>query len=262
MLGLLTASPAPTLAQSPPQPTEAEQGEAAQQHFRLGEAHYESGEFADAAREFEASYAADPRPRLLYNAYLAYRDLQDRANAARTLREYLVEVPDIEGSERGQLRRRLEALEAALAQDSATHADAADPDAALADSPPLPVEESIDTSTSDGGLSPVGFVVAGAGLALGIGAIITGVLSRSDHNLLADQCDNGSCPDTPELRDAQSRGSTLAVTTDVLWITGTAALVAGVVLIVVLKDDPSESSTGVSGSCTMDGCFGAVRGSF
>lgn len=264
--GLLVGFSTTTLAQP------ASDGEAeARQHFDQGQAHYERGEFADAGREFEASYAAEPRASLLYNAYLAYRDLQDIANATRTLRQYLVEAADLDATRRGQLRRRLEALESALAEDAAMPtSQEADP----------PIEPNVDEShigPSDEshvgprdestvapaeGLSPVGFIVAGAGLALGIGAVVTGVLSNSDYDELSEQCKNGPCPDTEELRNTQSRGAALATTTDILWVTGLAALIAGVVLIFALRTDASSLSSAVGGTCTVEGCVGTLQGSF
>jgi tetratricopeptide (TPR) repeat protein len=260
----------------------------ARRHFRLGQTHYENGEFAEAAAAFERAYEVSERPRLLYNAYLAYRDLQDLPNAARTLREFLVEVDDLQPGERDQLRARLEALDRALERlrgaegdegseagegAEADEAEVAPDDTAGADGGAAAGSSAAGEAGDPGGAggaggggfrpSPVGFIVGGAGLALGVGAIVTGALASSDFAQLEEECPGGVCPDRADLRDAQSRGEALAITTDVLWITGTVALAAGVALLFVLQEEEGPSGqASVGGACAADGCFGALRMGF
>jgi hypothetical protein len=107
----------------------------------------------------------------------------------------------------------------------------------------------------------VGFIVGGVGVALGVGAIVTGVMTDSDLSTLAAQCPNGNCPDDPALRDAQSRGSTLAAVTDALWVTGAVAVGVGVALIFALQEG-GASNTSAAATCTPDGCFGALSTRF
>ncbi len=244
---------------------------AARQHFRLGQAYYENGQFAEAAREFESAYRMSGRARLLYNAYLAYRDMQDLPNSARTLRQFLAESTDIESAERDQLQARLAAIDAAIArQQTSMPAETPTQTETQASQDPVAGETSATATATvqpgsggGGGFnpSPVGFIVGGVGVALGIAAIITGVMASSDYSLLESECPGGMCPDRQDLRDAQSRGSTLAVLTDVFWVTGVVALAAGVTLIFVLQEGGGESTTaGVS--CTPEGCYGAVQSRF
>lgn len=248
--------------------------------FRLGQAHYENGEFAEAAAQFEEAYRLSGRARLLYNAYLAYRDMQDLPNSARTLRRFLQEGTDLSASERDQLQARLEAIERVMAESAAEPSEPqpttqpqteTQPVATTAQTPPVATptaggEVTVEPApVRDGGggfsPSPVGFIVGGAGVALVVGAIVTGVMSSGDLSTLEERCPMDRCPDDPELRDAQSRGATLATVTDVLWITGAVAIAAGVTLVFVLQDDSgSEASAGMA--CTPDGCFGSVRGTF
>lgn len=244
----------------------------ARQQFERGQALYEEGEFLEAAQAFEEAYRISERPRLLYNAYLAYRDLQDTPNAARTLRQFLVEVNDLAPRERSQLRARLDALEAALERgEDGTEAPRETEGSATdtsgggeGDADTGTTSDTTETPAAAGGggfnPSPVGFIVAGAGAALGIAAIITGVISGDDYAQLEAQCAGGSCPDTPELRDARSRGEALTVATDVLWVSGVVAIAAGVTLIFVLQD--SSESPSVAAACGPDGCFGAVEARF
>ncbi|MDQ3034059.1 MAG: hypothetical protein M3Y87_16710, partial [Myxococcota bacterium] len=116
---LATVTPAsaqePAPEESMSQATTSEQDmddERARGAFRLGRQHYEQGRFAQAATEFERAFGLSGRAQLLYNAYLAYRDARDDANAIRTLRGYLTGVQDI--SDREHLEARLAAMERGL----------------------------------------------------------------------------------------------------------------------------------------------------
>lgn len=268
---------------------------AARRAFRLGQAHYENGEFEQAAQQFEEAYRLSGRARLLYNAYLAYRDMQDLPNSARTLRRFLDESTDLPASERDQLTARLAAIERAMERRTAPPPDEStttgetdmggEPDettdttattttasSGTTDTTTATTTTSTSTTTSTGGgttddgggfnPSPVGFIVAGAGAALGIAAIITGVMSSSDLSTLENECPNDLCPDDPALRDAQSRGETLALVTDVLWVTGVVAIAAGVTLIFVLQEGGDDDSPTAGMACAPEGCFGAVQGRF
>jgi tetratricopeptide (TPR) repeat protein len=215
--------------------------ERARTHFRLGEVHYEAGEYRDAAREFEEAYRLSHRPELLHNLYVAYRDAGDLEHAADALRRYLAAVPN--GEDTATVRRRLAALEEAIAARAG-----GDPNA-------QPREVS---GESAGGLSPVGFIVAGVGAAALIGSAITGALALSNEGELAAACPADVCPDSYEFEGKANEGRALAISTDVLLAVGAAAVATGVVLIFVLQ----EGSTTASAACTDDGCLGMVRGRF
>jgi len=63
--------------------------DAARDHFRRGEAAYQKGSYDVAISEWEAAYAADPRPRIQYNLYQAYERLGQLTNASAALQRYL-----------------------------------------------------------------------------------------------------------------------------------------------------------------------------
>jgi hypothetical protein len=63
--------------------------DAARDHFRRGEAAYQKGSYDVAITEWEAAYAADPRPRIQYNLYQAYERLGQLTNASAALQRYL-----------------------------------------------------------------------------------------------------------------------------------------------------------------------------
>jgi hypothetical protein len=70
-------------------PASEPEQEAAREHFRRGEAAYSKGSYALAISEWQAAYAADPRPRIQYNLYQAYERLGQLQEAATALQRYL-----------------------------------------------------------------------------------------------------------------------------------------------------------------------------
>jgi tetratricopeptide (TPR) repeat protein len=86
--------------------------ELARRHFRVGQAHYDNGDFAEAAVEFEEAYRLSQRPALLYNVYLAHRDALHVREAYSALQRYLERVPD--APDRDALEARLVNMERAL----------------------------------------------------------------------------------------------------------------------------------------------------
>lgn len=81
-------------------------------HFQLGSTYYSSGRFEEAAQEFEKAYNVSQRPQLLYNIYLAYRELNRLEPAADALRRYL--ASDVDDPRRERLEARLRAMEEAI----------------------------------------------------------------------------------------------------------------------------------------------------
>lgn len=241
----------------------------ARHHFRLGQAHYESGHFRDAAHEFEESYRLSQRPALLHNIYVAYRDAGMAAEAADALRRYLENSPEVDN--RPLLERRLANLERMAANqtnagDGDAQPDTAEPDTAAEPDTTTSSSSSDTTAPADssggggGGLSPVGFIVAGVGAAALIGAAVTGPLALVQESDLADMCPNDVCPDDVDLDGMRGTGQALAITTDVLLGVGVAALATGVVLIFVLEEGGDD--TNVAGACGPDGCMAVARGTF
>lgn len=238
----------------------------ARHHFRLGSAHHESGHFEEAADEFEESYRLSHRPELLHNIYVAHRDAGNAAQAANALERYLAAMPDLEN--RAMLERRLVGLRrmAAAGQTSSeTNAEtAASQEAASSESPSSSEHDTASVEIDEaagGGLSPVGFIVAGIGAAALIGGAITGALAMSAESELESNCPDGACPPGYDYMGPAGSGRTLALTTDILIPVGVAAVAAGVVLILVL-DGGGDEGTSAGAACTADGCMGVLRGTF
>lgn len=278
---LLCASPA--LAQQA-------NDEEARVHFRLGQAYYDSGRFEDAAREFQQAYDLSQRPQLLYNVFLAWRDAAQLGPAIQALEAYLREVPDVR--ERDALSARLESMRRLHQQQEAARAATqartggtqaqtptqtqTEPEVTPQPEPEVtpqpdpevteePEPEPPTAAPSEGGSgSIVPYAVIGAGGALVLAGVLTGVLALSAESDLESMCPMDACPGN-EWVDTRDSGQTLATVTDILLITGVLTAGAGVALMFLLDDGGSVErypTTSASAACTADGCGLAVQTSF
>lgn len=169
----------------------------------------ERGRFEEAAREFEEAYALSPRPEILFNLSVAYRDAGRFREAAGALRRYLEADPDTEN--RAMLEERLLRLEA---------------DARAAEEERAPVE------TGPSGLLIAGVSVLGAGVAaLGV-SIATSLLAAGETSTLDDLCDDArAC--MPGYEEPLENARDFATVSNVLYAVGGGLVAAGAVLFVL-----------------------------
>jgi tetratricopeptide (TPR) repeat protein len=245
-------------AQASPDPATADAEARAREAFQRGRIHYDNGEFDQAAVAFEEAHSLSHRHALLYNLYLAYRDANQQEKAAEALRNYLDRVEVIEN--RPQLEARLKALEEGIAARRAAEAQKAQ---AGQESAPTTqaTTPATQADTSDEPANPNWWVlpvaVGGAGAALMLGGIATGVMAKSKQKELDDKCSNGVCD--PSLKSTADSGKTLALVTDVLLIGGGAALATGAVLLFIKKPEASEEpDASASVVCTPRLCGGSM----
>lgn len=257
--------------------------ERARAQFRLAQAHYANGSFLEAAQGFEQAYELSNRPELLYNIYVAYRDAGDLPRSRDALRLYLQRLPDADGA--ALLRARLETLGRMTEDGAATDPDAAtDPsDAGDASSVAAGEESGVAGSTAEAAavpeasvaspvtqrseadaspssaLSPYPFVVAGAGAALVIAGVITGVMALDQQSSLDQMCVDGACAPEVDHVSRVSTGRTLATATDVLWIGGGVVLAAGVAWLLVEVTSSPLPAPPITAACTPEGCSVALR---
>jgi tetratricopeptide (TPR) repeat protein len=258
--------------------------EQARAHLRLGRAHYDNGNFAQAAVEFEEAYRISQRAALLYNIYLAYRDANDTHNAAEALRKYLALEKEIEN--RGQLEARLAALDRAIAAEpkpatapaAGSGVAASEPTTALepvADAQPEAAAPSASLAASEssdsGGFARIlPIVLMGTGGAMMAASIVTGLRATSAHSELseardsceaANNCTALSPERAAELNDLKSSGQTMAMLTDILLFGGIAVAGTGAVLFFIDRG-ASERATAAALSCSGDGCQGRFTARF
>jgi tetratricopeptide (TPR) repeat protein len=302
LLGLaLGLAQLPAISSAQAAPTAAENEEQARAHFRLGRAHYDNGNFAQAGIEFEEAYRISQRAALLYNIYLAYRDANDTRKCADALRKYLQLEKEIEN--RGQLESRLAALDRALAAEAQQPAAATPapskplspaprpttqpltpaepkpltpvPEAAAAPAPdtqPAPAAATAETSRpSKFPVVPV--ILMATGGAMMATSVVTGLMAVSKKSewddarkqcLQEDTCALLRPARVTELNDVKSSGQTLATVTDILLFGGVAVAGTGVVLLLLDSGDSGESapSTTAGLACVPGACAATMRASF
>ena len=88
--------------------------------FRLGSQHYSLGEYKEALTSFKEAYRNYEDPSFLFNIAQCHRQLDQRADAIREYRMYLVNAPD--AANRDEVRQLIARLERELAEERATKA--------------------------------------------------------------------------------------------------------------------------------------------
>lgn len=129
-------------------------------------------------------------------------------------------------------------------------------------SEPAPV--AVDSGQSQFGVLP--WVLGGGGALLLGTSLVTGLMASSKAGQLEDECTGTAtdgrpaCP--PSLRDVKDSAESLALVTDVLWITGALAAGVGITLFVLDDGGGTESGTAVQTGCFDGGCGLLTQGRF
>lgn len=224
--------------------SDAAQTEHALQLFREAADHYRAGRFAVAVALLRESYQLSPQTETLYNIARALEGMGQLEEAAETYQRYLDEAPDTDIA--GAVRRRLTTLRRLHAQ---TNRDE-EPEP-LPDLPPPP-----PTPESDGGLSPVPFVLAGIGVAGLVAAGVLTALAVGEHD--ASQEVGISHQLTVERFD---RAETLALGGNIAFAVGGSFLLAGMVgfLIDVMSRPSTEEEAPQAVTFQLGPAGGALR---
>jgi hypothetical protein len=97
-------------------------------------------------------------------------------------------------------------------------------------------------------------------------SLVTGLMASSKAGQLEDECTGMAADGRPEcppsLRDVKDSAESLALVTDVLWITGALAAGAGITLFVLDDGGATESGTSVQTGCFAGGCGLLAQGRF
>jgi hypothetical protein len=235
IVALLLLLAAPVFAQPTP-----EARDKARAHFKQGRAYQEAGAYTQAVAEFEAAYALDPLPELLFNIGQALRLAGRKQDALDRFKQYLEVQPNGRGADEARqhvatLTRELEAEKPAPAADPVpapaadpVPAPAADPAPAPAPAPaPLAAPVARDDQPRPGGtLRLVGIITAGAGL-VGIGV---GVKFGLDASKTDDDLSGHTGPWTTEEMEAVKAGESAEKKQIIFTAVGAGLVVTGGVL--------------------------------
>lgn len=245
--------------------------EAAMSLFNAASSLYEAGRFLDAAQQFEAAYELSPRPSLLFNAYLAYRDAGRNESAVRALSGYLENSPNAPDAER--LTNRLAAMRESADQEAASEAEGAaererlaaeaaaaeqraEEERLRAEEERLRAEEAEQRRPS-----AVGIILAAAGGAAVVASIATAVVANNRFANLENDCPTQFCSTSANFEETAPKVRRMQRTTDVLLFGGAALAITGIVLTFVLRSNATPA-TEPTASCDFDSCELGVRGSF
>ena len=172
--------------------------------FDEGNKLYKLGQFEAAAERYERAYDLHPEPTILYNLARA-KESFDPAGSADSYEEYL----DLgEGDEdRGAIERRITAMRKRVSDDAALQEKL----------------EAKDAVVESSGAGPFPWVLFGTGLALGTAGIITGVIAKGKHSDAIEE------PEQRAAADLASSADSLALVTNILWISGGVLALVGLI---------------------------------
>ncbi len=151
LAGLTTAlgsASADDAVPAPPAPPTQDELIAAKEAFKLGNALYQAGKFAEAVDKLKESYRLSRNPFLLYNVGLSYDQLGQGDQVLLYYKQFLATAP-ADAPMRGDVVARIEALEKELAETPPTPPTSGEPDPAV---PPPPKLIHDPTSSAPPGL--------------------------------------------------------------------------------------------------------------
>lgn len=238
--------------------------EAAMSLFNAASSLYEAGRFLDAARQFEAAYELSPRPSLLFNAYLAYRDAGRNESAVRALAGYLDGAPNAPDAER--LTARLAAMRESAEEDATAAAEAAAERqrlaaAAAAAEQRAEEERQRAEEAEERRPSTLGIVLAATGGAALLAGAATALVANNRFTTLEEDCPTEFCSTRADLEENAPGIRRIQRATDVLLFGGAAVAITGLVLTFVLRSSPTPAAQPTA-SCSSNSCELGVRGSF
>lgn len=215
-----------------------------------GAAAYEAGDFAKALAAFTGAYNASGEPDLLYNLGACSEKVGDREKAIAYYALYLEEKPDAEDA--AEVRARLEALRSPPEEKPVE--PAAQSAAPPPPPPPTPIVEPVAQQGDDEGRPAAeGYAheagvdqkkLVGPALLIGIGGLVvaTGALTGGAAYMKYDDLEATCAPDCPGSKVEEVRG--LAIGADVQLAVGGAAVVGGVVWLLLEKRKERASAGG------------------
>ena len=202
--------------------------------YEEGKAHFEAGAYEEAIAAFTEAYNLTGEPNLLFNLAACAERLGDAERAIAYYRVYLEEVPDAEDAEK--VRERVKLLETEgipSPEPEATVAPEPEPEPAEAETaePPPP---DVDPGKYYAQKKKEKRVIWPA-LTIGIGSFVlaggitTAIMASKEFKSLENTCK----PDCTDDDIGKAKG--LAVASDVQFGIGGAAVVAGIVGLVLVK---------------------------
>ena len=202
-----------------------------------GAAHFAAEEYEEAIRKFEIAYEIEAVPNLLYNIGRCYEQLEEWDDAIHYFEEF-IRSPDIESDARDHAMDRVQSLrEIRRAEADSSEYDDAEEQEELA----REVEELDDAEEADPPDLIPAYATLGAGGALVVGGIVTGLSASSN----AERALDGSLQYQERL-DARNSARTRGYIADGLYVAGAVSLAAGTYLLLTASGDSDTDSDRLS----------------
>lgn len=226
----------PALAQDP--------DELAKRHFEAGVSYLQQSDHERALQEFQRSFELSNRPEVLLNVATVHERMGNLQLAVEALEQYLALAPD--GEHAGTVQIRIENLKKRIptkveepAEPEQPAAPAPAPPAQTQAAEPAPATAAPSANQEKQPDRTLAYVVLGGAGAFAIGATVTGIMAKAEHDNLENDC-------APYCNKNQtSRGRSLALVSTIL--TGVAVVgAAGGVLLWMSADGGDEGQVATS----------------
>lgn len=216
--------------------------ERARSHFLAATSYLEQHRYAEAAAQFEEAFRLSGRIELLVNLSTCYERMNDMARAAESLEAYLGRAP-ADDPRRRTFEGRLAALQAAAARQAPEAARASAEESVVPREEPAAIEVDTPPEPASPWLRVAFASSAGAGVALGVVAIATGIAANGKYAEVERACGGDlTCP--IEIEDEARAARRLARTSLGTAVVGAGALAAGAILLFVELRRGRTSSDG------------------
>jgi tetratricopeptide (TPR) repeat protein len=219
-----------------------ERSNAAREHYQKGTTAFDLGQFEEAVREYTEAYRLRDEPVLLYNIAQANRLAGHKAESLHFYRIYLTKLPHAPNHD--EVAAKIAELQKAIEQEKRAQTmppnesiqpgakAPSPPQAAPEEKKPQPIVLTPKPMTIDRGgrkLKIAGGIVAGAGVALAIGGLVSSLLAKSAADNLAAEAGAHQPYDPAQYSALQTN----RIAGPVLLGIGGAALIGGVAVIAV-----------------------------
>lgn len=184
--------------------------ERARVHFVAGNAYFEAEQWDDAAREFEQAHELSGRPEMLINLSRAHERGGRLREAISDLTLLLERYPKT--AYKAEAEQRIANMRVLLGEDA--EPEPLPPVVMAAQEPaPAPAQKPQAPANERGKIWPPRlptFIAGGTTLALGVSALVTGLVAHAQYTDLDAQCPDGVC--SARYADEKERGQRLART--------------------------------------------------
>ncbi len=216
--------------------------ENARRHFESGAAYLQQSDNDNALREFQAAYSLSKRPALLLNIANVYERMGKLKEAVDALTKYLAEDP--KSPDRTTQETRIANLKKRIESGETTPPPVASASAAPVQSAAPPVSSSVPPfveapKPTRGPNRTPAYIALGAGGALALSAIITGIVAKNKF----DKADKGASSCRPCSDDQISSIKTMALVSTILSGAAVVSVGVGGVLFFTAKPPTSDAAS-------------------